>query len=160
MEELGGGDRATSAHRRCDRCPVRDDERKWQLAGRVGMCDRATDCPAVAGDRVADVWEDGGECGMRAQPLVGLPDRRSHREHAALVTNVGKIECTIDVDQDARTEESHVQRRDEALTAGQDFRVVAGLRRAREAASSSDSGRTYSNGAGFTLGGAPTHGRG
>ena len=62
---------------------------------------------------------------MRPQALISLPNRRADHERTAFVTDVVKIENTIDVHQGARTEEPHVQGRDEALTAGQDFRFVS-----------------------------------
>ena len=143
-----GGYLATAASRHRDRGASGRDERKRELGGCVGVCDRAAHRSPVAGDGVADVGEAGCEQ-SEARALADRPGGRARRPgEPPFVANVVEP-ATIHVDEKGRTENPHVQRRHEALPAGEHLRFVA-LGQQRTGPRRPTPARTYSNGAGFT----------
>ena len=125
-EEVLGGDLPRPRRGRGDHGTAGSNEGERQLRARVGVGERPRDRSAVARDDVADVREaavaERGSSGER-----GLPDERATREQPSSRAIVVKFVNTIDVYQDRRTGQAHVEERDEALPAGEHLCVVAVL---------------------------------
>ncbi len=69
---------------------------------------------------------------MRTQARVGLADDGADPQSAAVVRNAVQPGDAVDVDEERRPEQAHVERGNEALAAGEDLRVVAAFGERRE----------------------------
>ena len=126
-EEVRGGDLAPARSALHDHSRVEDGQAERQLGGAVRMGDRAADRAAVPRDEVPDERQRLPDERMHA--LVDgerrLPDGRADPEGAVCrdLAQAG----VVHVDEHARPDEAHRQRRDEALAAGERLRVVAAV---------------------------------
>ncbi len=148
-EEVRRRDLPSSAPTRGHDRSVEDDEAERQLRGAVRMGDRAAHGAAVPRDEVPDErqclpheWVDRARRSTSAAWRTVAPIRTS--PFVAILAEAG----VVDVDEHARSDEAHVQRRDEALAARDRLRVLPALGERRERLLER-AARTYSNGGGF-----------
>ncbi len=93
------------------------------------MRERASDRPQVADEGVGNqrgrVAEHAVATAEKLGAFAGLvPDERADPQAVALVTELVEPRYTVDVDDDARRGEAKLHQRDQALTPGQDLRLV------------------------------------
>ena len=91
---------------------------------------------------MADVREHGRQHRVREQPRIGLPNRHADAERAVF-NDVVETGNAVDVHEQRRAQQAHVQRRHEALSACEHLRlVVLGERRERVVETSAARSRT------------------
>jgi hypothetical protein len=114
---------------------VERDDTSGQLRGRIGMSEAAAESAAVAnggvsdvGDRLMDQWRQPGD-GVRAAD-VALPRKRADAQTPVALFDDVEPRDAVDVDEQPGLEQAHVERRHQALAAGEDLCVGAmGLQR-------------------------------
>src|SRR4051794_25048318 len=135
-EEVVRSDLAAAARRLRDDVAAEHEQAERQLRGRVRMHDRAGDGAAVPGNGVADVRECLGDerqaRGLGRPFELALPHESAEAESPVVALDAVETRHTVQVDEDGRAEEPHVQHGHEALPAGERFRLVAVLGEGRE----------------------------
>ncbi len=101
-----------------------------QFGGRIGERNRAAERAAVADRRVADMRHGERDQRRMAGDLgralgLSMASQRSDLELAVLQRDPVETGDMIDVDQQRRMGEPHVESRDQALAAGQNARIAA-----------------------------------
>src|ERR1700694_6037781 len=96
------------------------------------MGSRTTDRPPVANLGIADLARGAGQQGQLLLEQVGELDvvvagQRPDRDVPVVLANVVKVADPADVDQERRRREPELHQRDQAVTAGQDFCLLAML---------------------------------
>ena len=104
-----------------------------QFGGGIGVRQAAADGAAVTDGKMRDMrhrarehrkmFRDDG----RGFDLV-MPRQRADFDGVARVLDESEAGNSVDVDENRRTQQPEIQHRHQALPAGQDFRVTAGLR--------------------------------
>ena len=153
-EELVRGDLAAATHR-----DARPPSRR-QATSASGSSAAASACAtephdgaAVPRHRVPDVGEARPRAaGWCVQPRVGLADGRADAERAVLARDAVEPGDAVDVDEQRRAQQPHVERGHEALAAGEHLRLVAVLGERRERLVERLRPHVRRSGAGFTAG--------
>ena len=115
-----------------DRRPEREHHRP-EVAGRVGVRERAADRPEVAHDRIRDHRRGGRDRrvaildDLRRRQLVVSDEGADPEEPVALLDPV-EAGDPVHVDEPLRCCEAELHQRDQALASGEDLRVLAVLR--------------------------------
>ena len=134
------------------------DECERELRSGIGVRDGSADGAAIPRDGVTDVRENGRERGMCLKTVIGLSYGRADAYDAIPVRDAVESCDAVDVDDERGAQDTHVESGHQALTTRQHL-ASSPPSASAVSASSSDSGLTYSNRAGFTRAGAPTRGR-
>jgi hypothetical protein len=108
-----------------------------QVAGRVGVRDRAAERAAVADRRVGHGLRRLGEqTGVRLDQVGGhdlvVRRHRADDQGVAVLTDAAHLLDPTDVDEDGRVGEPQPQQGDQRLTAREDLAVLAGLGQRRD----------------------------
>jgi len=115
----------------------------------------SADGAAIADLRVRDMrqrFADQGKIARKSRDALQrtVPRDRPNLGRRGGPTNTGEIRDVVNVDQDRRLSQAEIHRRHQALTASQEFRVVAMLRLERE--------RVIDGGGGYVFEGGRLHG--
>src|SRR5262245_4555143 len=130
FEELVGFDRALPLRAGDFDLGAKRDHARRQLGRRIGEGERAADCAAVADRGVTDVRKRQSDERRRLRNLGGAFRLRVAHQRADFDMRVSQRDAVepadaVDVDQQRRLAQPHVERRDQALSACEQPRIVA-----------------------------------